>query len=304
MSKQDYANFKKFSDEIAKTDVDLNPFYRDQKQLFIYILNIFSFYYSYLAQKCKDKDKCDNFTTMSTSFVNQAENISMYDPMTVICKGFLFFVQGDYDNSETYFANIDDEKHSNLNKHILILAKLGRALNLFNKSNYSKAAENFISLIKDYDFINENILESLAICYYNMGMVSKARSIFMKILNINENNFKAITYLAVIDLSEITKNPECLDNMFSKLRQAFLMDNESEFHFLLITIANLFLTCEKISEAEEICLKLNTFLEYGEMKNSRKQGKEKNRKDFDDIKSAIYCINAKIHHIKVILFYL
>ncbi len=239
---------------------------------------------------------------MSTSFVNQAENISMYDPMTVICKGFLFFVQGDYDNSETYFANIDDDKHSNLNKYILILAKLGRALNLFNKYNYSKAADNFISLIRDYDFINENILESLAICYYNLGKANKAKNIFKKIISINENNFKAITYLAVIDLSEITRNPDCLQNMYSKLKQAYIMDNESEFHFLLITISNLFLTCGKISEAEDICSKLNSFLEYGEMKVSRKQGKEKNRKDFDDIKSAIYCVNAKIHHIRVIIF--
>jgi tetratricopeptide (TPR) repeat protein len=284
---------------MAKTDVDLNPFYRDQKQIFIYILNIFSFYYSYLAQKCKDKEKCDNYTTMSTSFVNQAENISMYDPMTVICKGFLFFVQGDYDNSETYFANIDDDKHSNLNKYILILAKLGRALNLFNKSNYSKAADNFISLIRDFDFINENILESLAICYYNLGKVNKAKNIFKKIFIINENNFKSITYLAIIDLTDITKNPVCLDSMFIKLKQAYIMDGDSEFHFLLITIANLFLACGKINEAEEICSKLNTFLEYGEMKSSRKQGKEKHRKDFDDIKSAIYCVNAKIHHIRV-----
>ncbi len=297
-------NFKKFSDELSKLDVELNPFYKDQKQTFIYILNIFSFYYNYLSQKCKEKEKCDNYTTLSTSFVNQAETFSMYNPMTMICKGFLFFVQGDYDNSETYFANIDEDKHSELNKYILILAKIGRALNLYNKSNYLKAADYFISLIRDYDFINENILESLAICYYNLGKIKKAKDIFKKILEVNENNFKALTYLAIIDLSEITKNPNSIENTFNKLKNAFLMDTESEFHFLLITITNLFLICGKISQAEEICNKLNAFLDYGEMRFVKKQSKDKNRKDFDDLKSAIYCINAKIHHLKVIVYYI
>jgi tetratricopeptide (TPR) repeat protein len=279
----------------------MNIYYRDQKQIFIYILNIFSFYYNYLAQKCNDKDKCDSYTTLSTSYVNQAEKISMYDPMTMICKGFLYFNQGDYDNSEIYFSNIADDKSTNLNKHIIILAKIGRALNCYNKANYSKAAEIFISLIKDYDFINENILESLAICYYNLGKLKKAKDIFIKILAINPDNYKTLTYLAILDLSEITKNPNNLTRIFENLKNAYILDEDSEFHFLLISMTNIFLMCGKITEAEELCSKLNKLLEYGEMKATKKQSKDKYRKDFDDIKSAIYCINAKIKHSKVTL---
>jgi tetratricopeptide (TPR) repeat protein len=277
----------------------MNIHYRDQKQIFIYILNVFSFYYNYLAQKCKEKEKCDSYTTLSTSYVNQAEKISMYDPMTMICKGFVYFNQGDYDNSEIYFNNIaDNVKSSNLNKHIIILAKIGSGLNCYNKANYSKAADIFISLIKEYDFINENVLESLAICYYNIGKLKKARDIFIKILQMNPKNYKTMTYLAILDLSDIIKNPSNLDGIFEYLRNAYILDEDAEFHFLLISITNIFLMCGKLIEAEELCTKLNKLLEYGEMKVNKKQTKEKYRKDYDDIKSAIYCINAKIKHLK------
>jgi hypothetical protein len=40
----DYENFKRFSDELSKIDVDNNTIYKDQKQTFKYILNIFAFY--------------------------------------------------------------------------------------------------------------------------------------------------------------------------------------------------------------------------------------------------------------------
>jgi tetratricopeptide (TPR) repeat protein len=220
--------------------------------------------------------------------------------MTMICKGFIYFNQGEYDNSEIYFANIADNErsNSNLNKHVIVLAKIGRALNFYNKANYSKAADIFISLIKDYDFINENILESLAICYYNLGKLKKAKDIFMKILSVNPENYKTLTYLAILDLSEIQKNPDSLDRIFKNLKNAYILDDDSEFHFLLITMTNIFLMCDKIAEAEELCTKLNKILEYGEMKASKKESKEKYRKDFDEIKSAIYCVNAKLNHLK------
>ena len=102
---------------MAKADVETNPLYRDQKQNFIYILNIFSFFYNHLSQKSLTKEDTDEYSTLSTAYVNLAEKISMYDSMTMICKGFLFFAQGDYDNSEMYFSNIS-ENDKNVNKNI------------------------------------------------------------------------------------------------------------------------------------------------------------------------------------------
>jgi tetratricopeptide (TPR) repeat protein len=253
-----------------------------------------------LAQKCKDKEKCENYLVLSNKFINNAEGVAMYDPMTVICKGFVYFNQGDYDNSENYFTNVENFARSgNLDKHIVILAKIGKALNCYNKANYSKAAEIFISLIKEYDFINENILESLAICYYNLGKLKKAKDIFEKVLTVNPQNYKTMTYLAIVNLSEIMKNPNNLDRIFKNLKNAYILDEDSEFHFLLISITNIFLMCGKINEAEELCVKLNKLLEHGEMKSNKTDKKDKYRKDFDDIKSAIYCINGKIKHLKV-----
>jgi tetratricopeptide (TPR) repeat protein len=260
----------------------------------------------------------------------------MYDPMTMICKGFLFFAQGDYDNSEMYFSNISESDHTNTNtnKNIIILAKLGRALNSYNKCNYSKAIEYYHSLIRDFDYINENILESLGICYYNLGNLKKANEVFRKVLEMNNRNFKVYNYLFTIELSQIEKNllsnnseeyfnfisgdkKNLIENL-QKLKESY--NNEynhdessvSNFPFLLINLANVFLFVNKIEQAEEICNKLNSMLDLGEMKIAPRVRQDRSgvnisstgntpityRRDMEEIKSQIFCINAKILHIR------
>lgn len=289
---------------MAKTDVDLNPLYRDQKQIFIYILNVFSIFYSYLSQKCKDKEKTEAYLTSSTSFVNQAEKISIYDPMTMICKGFLFFAQGDYDNSEIYFSNItDNDKHPNLSKYITILAKIGKAFNSYNKGNYSKAVEHIVSLIREYDYVNENMLESLGICYYNTGKIKKSREIFEKVLELNPGNIKVLTYLHIVDLESSNLDEERLVKALEILTSTYIKGENENFHLLLVRLGNLLLAAGRVKEAEEVYLQLNTLLDNGEMRTSKtesnNQNKDKYRRDNDDVKSNILCMNAKIHHYKV-----
>ena len=58
--------------------------------------------------------------------------------MTLVCKGFLFFTQGDYENSDLIFTSVSDYS-GNLPRNIVILAKLGLALNAYNQLNYQKA---------------------------------------------------------------------------------------------------------------------------------------------------------------------
>lgn len=223
----------------------------------------------------------------------------MYDPMTMICKGFLYFIQGDYDNSEIYFSNIaDNDKYNTLNKSIIILAKLGKALNSYNKMNYSKAIDCFVTLIRDYDYINESVLESLGICYYNLGKLKKSKEIFQKVIELNPNNIKVLTYLASIDLVDLEHDTDSITRAYEKIKVAYLQEENSDFHFLLINFANILLMGGKIDQAEELCGKLNHLLEHGEMKLLKKQQKDKYRKDLEEIKSAVFSINAKIHHLK------
>ena len=159
-SLKDYKNFKKFSQELLSIDVDLNPYYKDQKQIFIYILNTFSIIYNYLSEKTNEASSYEEFNNNSTRFINKAENIIMYDHLTMICKGFLLFCKGDYNNSETYFLSISENEKNNVHPNIVILANIGKALTHFNKGNYSQAIDCFTCLIKDHNFINENVLES------------------------------------------------------------------------------------------------------------------------------------------------
>ncbi len=258
----DYVNFKKFSDELAKIDIDNNPYYRDQKENFKYILNVFAFYFINLAQKSKDKEK---YEEISTSFFNQAEKLEMFDKMTMVCKGFIYFAQGNYSQAEFYFSNISDTDKS-INKRIIILAKIGKGLNFFNKANYEKAAEQFIGLIKDYDYIQENVLECLGICYYNMNKISKALKILKKTLDFNPNNYKVLVYLAIIQLKDFNFDSQSFDKSFDLIKKAYKEKNENEFDYIFIIFADLLLICGKINHAEEIVHTLNKIMEYGDMK--------------------------------------
>ena len=221
----------------------------------------------------------------------------------MVCKGFLFFAQGEYDNSEMYFSNISDiDKGINLNQNLIILAKIGRGLNSYNKGNYNKALEYFISLIREYDCVNENVLECLALCYYNLGILNKSKAVFLKIIELNPSNYRVLTYLSILTLVTSAYGLEDYQVSFQYIKDAFVNDEESEFHLLLIQLANIFLLAGKVSSAEEISMKLNHLLEFGEMRsNTGRDSKikgEKYRRDIDEIKSSIYCISAKILHYK------
>lgn len=156
---KDFNNFKKFSKEMLSIDVELNPYYKDQKQIFIYILNTFSLVYNYLGERSNDANLFEEFSTTSTRFINKAEHITTIDHLTMICKGFLLFCKGDYQNSETYFNSISDNEKSSHNSNVIILATLGKAFTLYNKGNYSNAVACFTVLIRDFDYINETVLE-------------------------------------------------------------------------------------------------------------------------------------------------
>ena len=309
-NKKDYVSFKKFADELTKTNVEQNPFYKDQKQLFIYILNILAFFYSYISEKTKDTEQYETYSTLSTSLVNQAEKIISSDLMTIVCKGFLYFTQGDYDNSDMMFSSVSDYS-GHLPKHIVILAKLGLALNAYNQSNYIKAINFFVCLIKDYDYGDINIYECLGICYFCSGKLQKAKEIFEAVLEHDtsgNNNYKVKTYLAIIALNDVESKD--FDIHFKKLIEAYEENeyNDCSIPALLISLCNMLLIAGKYTQTEELCKKLNAQLELGEIKynnnnnnfnnynnvNSSGVGKGKNmRKDFSEIKSAIYTINAK-----------
>ena len=297
-SKGDYASFHKFSEELSKADVEQNPFYKDQKIFYIHILSILSFFYSFISQKSKDKTNYSNYSSSSTSLSNHSEKV-IFAPINLICKGFLYFTQGDYDSSDTYFSNIST--YTSLPKNIVILAKLGRALNAYNQNNFNKSIEFLTSLINDYNYINENVLESIGICYYNGKNLEKAKEIFEKIVEYYPNNYKVKTYLAVLKLGNIeNQNEKEFNDNFNQLINAYKLNNYSDVSIpiLLINLCNLLLLSGKYDEAGILCKKLNDQLDYGEIKfnenNDNNSKKKKNyRRDYNEIRSAIYTINAK-----------
>ena len=304
-SKEDYISFEKFSKEVSKIDVEQNPFYKDQKNLFIHMLNIISLFYSFIAYRSKDKENFESYSKLSTSLSNKADSLQNYHPTTIIITAFFSFIKGDYDNSERYFSYYSDNNKDTNKKaaptNIIILSKLGRALIAYNQSKYDKAINFFVSLIKEYNYINENILESLGICYYKINNIQKAKDIFEATLSQYPNNYKIKTYLALIKLSYLSDEDNNFNEAYKELMMAYKMNNfnDNTIPALLVNLCNIFLISGKFEEAGKLCEKLNNQLEYGEIKFNKESKNENisqnnsNIKGYNELKSAIFVINAK-----------
>ena len=294
-SKCDYSSFEKFSKELSKIDVEQNPFYKGQKILFINIINIISLFYSFIAYRSKDKESFESYSKLSTSLSNKADSLQLYHPPTIIITALFSFIQGDYENSERNFSSFT-EHSSDKNTNIVILSKLGRALIAYNQGRYEKSIEFFSSLIKEYNYVNENILESLGICYYKANKVQKAKEIFEATLSQYPNNYKVKTYLAIIKLSFLSdEHDNNFNKAFEELMTAYKMNNynDNTIPALLINLCNIFLISGKLEEAGILCQKLNSQLEYGEIKFNSESQNNKLIRGYNEIKSAILVINAK-----------
>ena len=305
-SKEDYVSFEKFSKELSKIDVEQNPFYKDQKILFIHIINIISLFYSFIAYRSKDKENFELYSKLSTSLSNKADSLQLQHPTTIIITAFFSFIQGDYDNSERYFSNYSDhsiDMNKKIPTNLVILSKLGRALIAYNQCKYEKAIEFFASLIKEYNYVNENILESLGICYYKGNKIEKAKEIFEATLTQYPNNYKIKTYLALIKLSYLSDDENNnFNEAFEELMMAYKMNNfnDNTIPALLVNLCNIFLISGKFEEAGILSDKLNSQMEYGEIKFNKESKLSENNsqnnnniRGYNEIKSAIFVINAK-----------
>ena len=296
-SKGDYASFEKFSKDLSDIDIERNPFYKTQKMLYINIINIISLFYSFIAYRSKDKASFESYSKLSTSLSNKADDLHSYHSTTIIVTALFSFIQGDYENSERNFSSFM-EHSSDKNTNIVILSKLGRALIAYNQGKYEKAIEFFASLVKEYNYVNENILESLGICYYKANKVQKAKEIFEATLAQYPNNYKIKTYLAIMKLSFLTDEQDNNFNQaFEELMDAYKMNNydDNTIPALLVNLCNIFLISGKFEEAGILCQKLNSQLEFGEIKFNSESKLDTNKtiRGYNEIKSSILVINAK-----------
>ena len=115
------------------------------------------------------------------------------------------------------------------------------------------------SLVKEYNYVNENILESLGICYYKANKVQKVKEIIEATLAKYQNNYKIKTYLAIMKLSFLSDEKENNFNQaFEELMDAYKMNNydDNTIPTLLVNLCNIFLNCGKFEEAGVLCQKL------------------------------------------------
>lgn len=281
----------------------------------IQVLDIISLLFSFMSQKTIEKSDYDNYLISSTKLINSSEKIDLTNSLTLIAKGFLFYAKGEYNNSEMTFKSAFDKELANKNTNIMVLSTLGLGLNSFVKAKYSDACEYFIKLIKVYSYITESTLECLGICYYNLGKETKSFKMFKKVLEINNKNYKAFCYLAIMEMNKAIYSVSAFEkssNMFLNSFEMLLKSNDiyycNSFHLILNSIINYFIYVDNNKAINSIKNRLSVILESNIFKNSVIENKSNktvnfnnvvfsnNLKDIDKLKSMVYCIFGKTLH--------
>lgn len=302
------SNLKSIVKELLKVVSEDQKSLKNNKHGFISILNVLTIFFTFLFQKTVDKQDFEEFSLLSTKLINTSEKLEITNSLTLVAKGYLLFAKGEYENSEITFNNSYDKEMSTHNANILVLALLGKALNCYIKSKYSEAINHITTLIKKYYFINEGVLECLGICYYNIGKEVKAFQIFKKVLEINNKNYKALCYLALLELSKAYSNCSAFDQASEMLLLAFenLVESKdieycNSYHLVLSSIIDFFIKNKNFNVAEQLRNRLVLVLEQSILKYSFDSKAIKSggqRKDIEKIKSNLHCINGKIAHFK------
>ena len=299
---EDY--LKRITKELIKYMLVNNMMINKQKIGFIRVLNILTLFYTFLGQKTLTKEEYDEMNIFSTQLINSSEKIDFTNSLTLIAKGYLLFTKGEYDASELTFHNAYEKEMSEKNSNIMILAVIGLALNSIIKCRFNDGVAHLTTLIKQFNFINESILETIGICYYNSGKEEKSFLIFKKTLSLNNRNYNALCYLSIMELNKASSNKlafeqasDMLISSFELLIESIEINYSSSCHLILSNIISFLLMKNNFNLAEELKNRLSIILDQSIFKYSN-DGKNKvnTRKDADKLKSIVFTINGKIAH--------
>lgn len=271
---------------------------------FIVILDILSLFYTFLNQKVLNKSDQDETLIFSTKLLNTAEPINYLNPLTQIAKAYILYSKGDYDNSDSYFANALSANEQNLkNRGIFVLCLIGQAMNKYIRGQYKQALIHYKHIVEDHYYVSESILESMGIILYKLKKENEAFLMFQNVLEINKNNFRSLVYMSLIELNKSYLNKDAMNQSVNLLLNSFKVlfvskeINIDSACLVLINITCFLLRTNQIELAENLKNVLFSVLDKGKFKlNTTKFPTFK--LESDKLKSIGFTVSAFISHIK------
>lgn len=267
-------------------------------------MDVLSLFYTFLNQKVLNKQEQDETLIFSTKLLNTAEPINYINPLTQIAKAYILYSKGDYDNSDSYFANALSANDQNLkSRGIYVLCLIGQAMNKYIKGLYKPALVHYKQIVEEHYYMSESVLESMGVILYKLKKENEAFLMFQNVIEINKNNFRSLVYMSLIELNKSYLNKEAMSQSINLLLNSFKVlfvskeINIDSACLILINISCFLMRTDQIDLAENMKNVLFSVLDKGKFKpNNTKFPTFK--LESDKLKSIAFTVSAFISHIK------
>jgi len=184
------------------------------------------------------------YLTDAVDLFSRADKIDDKRGITLVNKGLYSLARNEQSEALNQFTQALELDPNNL------LAKLGRAAMLFKKRQFKEARDLYKRAIRDHPGCSPTVRVNLGLCFYELGLESRAVECFERALDMDDEDANALVALAVIELGRAQMNQTGLDVQMSqkamgRLRKAYALQGSNSL--VLTHLANHFFFMESDS---------------------------------------------------------
>jgi len=224
-----------------------------QKSKNVRVHNLLASYYMKEYLEERNLKRKEAMRTQVFIEINNANSCNRNIYTTIIKKGLVLLAEKDIDLARQYFDCGTELSNTR------ILSLYGKACIEYMQKEYNKALKNFqrIFLLQEHIDVRHNI----ALCFYKLGDINKAREGFIRCIKINNNNDKCLVYLAIIEMKKGK-----IQAAIKLLQEAYKLNQCNPL--CLLYLAEHYFVINDLPKANKLALKALSLLECYNMFNT------------------------------------
>jgi RNA polymerase-associated protein CTR9 len=202
--------------ESSKTNANTN--YKGSEKDMLKSLDTLAAYYVQLANRERSKDLKKEHCARATNLYTSGDKISMYEADHLLSRAYFCLLEADkLDQADAQFNFVLSTNPGS------VPALVGKACIAFNKKDYKNALNLYKRALKASAQAPAGVRLGMALCFFKLGKVNKARLAFERALEMDPVCVGALVGLAIMEIN--TKTPESTKTGVEMLSRAYSYDS-------------------------------------------------------------------------------
>eukprot|EP00053_Salpingoeca_punica_P012866 m.115644 g.115644 ORF g.115644 m.115644 type:complete len:1126 (+) comp16057_c0_seq1:214-3591(+) len=234
----------KGKDDVVQDDV------AEHKNSLMRIYTYLAAYNMQVATQTRDKGSRKDLFAKATQLYNLSDRINVYDPKSLVGKGFLDVLNKGNQNFTRALRNFSYVLASDAGN---IQALLGKACVEFNQGKFQEALDSYRAVLRINPECPPSVRVGIGMCLAKLKRFRKAQQAFERVLDLDPRNQHALIALAIFQLNDDSDNKnEAVKRGIHMLSQAHESDPTNSL--VLTHLANHFFFRQKYDVAENLSL--------------------------------------------------